>query len=222
MSESVAIFVYPIYQLRYEVFPIFGGRHIGFFTSAHIAQYSYCYIWVSHLRNTGKALVISILSHLQAELWRISGLTASILDVWLPHTSHSVRIAIFEFLILENKGMAVGILILSQLLAEICGSSGLSAIFDLWLPVCQETDIRSARWDICSNKSLDTRTVDFCPISVSYVSLKRYQTCHSIGSKFYFVHLILSPCQSATEDHMIMFTYSFCRELRTKSENSWL
>ena len=39
----------------------------------------------------------------------ISGLAAAILDFWLPLTSYSVFIAIFEFLILENMGASVGL-----------------------------------------------------------------------------------------------------------------
>ena len=30
--------------------------------------------------------------------------------------------------------------------------------------------------------------------------------------RLYFVNLSLSPCQSAVDDHVIMFKYSFCRE----------
>ena len=133
-----------------------------------------------HPRKHGIAVGISIRSHLQAELWGISGFTAVILDFWLPLTSHSVCLAVFEFLILENMGRAVGSFILSQLPPEIYDCSGLStAIFNLRLPVCQEAHIRSARYDPCSRKSLNIRTVNFCPILVFYMTLKLYQTCHS-------------------------------------------
>ena len=121
-----------------------------------------------------EAVAIPIQFRLPAAMWDISGLAAAILDFWLPLTSHSVRLAVFEFLILENMGIAVWILILSQLPPEICDSSGLSAaIFNLrlkFLYFCMH--IRSASWDTCSTKSINIRTVDFCPILVFYMTLK--------------------------------------------------
>ena len=147
----------------------FGGRHTGFLTSAHIAQCSYCYIWVSlaHPRKHGYSRwnFNSISSTNRHMMY----LVAAILDFWLPLTLHSVCIAIFkcliELLILENVDIAVGILILSRLPADICGSSCLSAaIFNLWLPICQEAHIRSARWDTCSSTSPDTKRL-ICVLS---------------------------------------------------------
>ena len=178
-SEAVAIFFFPYtsWDLRYFRF---GGRYFGFLTSAHIAKCCFAIFEFLILENMGIVVGISIVSPLQAELWGISGLAAAILDYWLPLTSHSVFIAIFELLILKKTCIAVGILILHQLQAEICSSSGFStAIFNLRLPVCQEAHIRSVRWDPWSSKSLNTRMVNFSLILVFYTSLKLYQTCHS-------------------------------------------
>ena len=67
----------------------------------------------------------------------ISGFTAAIFYFWLPLTPHSVRIAVFEFHIIENMGIiAVEITIISHLQAEIWDISGFTAaILDFWLPL---------------------------------------------------------------------------------------
>ena len=159
----------------------FGDRHIGLLTSANIVQCSYSYIWVPHSRkHRYSRWNFNSISSISWGMRIYFRFYSRHIWFWLPLTSHSVRIAVFEFLIIENMGIAVGILILSQLPPEICDSSGLSAaIFNLQLPVCQEAHICSARWDPCYRKSLDIRTVDFCPILVFEMTSKLFQTCHS-------------------------------------------
>ena len=169
-SEAVAFLYFPSTSWYIRCFR-FSGRQIAFLTSTHVSQCSFWYIWVPYPRNHG---------YCHRNFNSISSKSRVMRYFRFSLTSHSVRFAMFAILILENMGIAVGILILFQLPAKICGSSGLSAaIFNLRLPVCREAHIHSARWGPCSSKSLDTRSVDFCTILVFYSSLKLYQTCHS-------------------------------------------
>ena len=169
-SEAVAIFVSAIYQLRYEVFPVWRPSY-WLLTSVHIAQCLYCYIWVPHPWKHGYSR------------WNFNP---------VPTNSWDKRY------------------------------SSLSAtIFNLWLPVCQEAHIRSARWDSCFRKSLDTRTVDFCPILVFYMSLKLYQTCHSIFDYILFCSpkFVAMPASGGwSRDHVQILILSDIY-IRTQSEN---
>jgi len=63
----------------------------------------------------GIAFEMLILSDLKAEIESISGLVASMLNFWLPVTSHVFQRDIFKLFILENLSLAIGISILYQL-----------------------------------------------------------------------------------------------------------
>ena len=102
----------------------------------------------------GIAVRISISSHLQAsyEIFPVGRPPIRHIGILTSaHIAQCLHCYILEFFFLENMGIAVGILILSQLCiavgililsqlqAEICGSLGLSAaIFNLRLPVRQQ------------------------------------------------------------------------------------
>ena len=150
---------FQFYRLQAEVWAIFGLAAAILDFWLPLTSHNVCTAILEFLvlENMRLAVRISILFHLQAGMWGTSGFAAAIFDYWLPLTPHSIRITIFEFLILENMDIAAGILILLQ--AEICGSCGLSAaIFNLWLPVCQKAHIHSARWYTCFSKSPDSIT----------------------------------------------------------------
>ena len=133
--------------------------HILDYGSAYVAQCLWCYIWD---RKRGNYISISFTSRDMA-FTRFWGR-----HIWFMTYDHTVQcsFALLEFLILNNMGFAFGILILS------------AAIFNFRLPVCRK--VQMARSDACSSKSLDTRTVDFCPISIISMSLELHQTYHSL------------------------------------------
>ena len=116
----------------------------------------------------------------------------------------------FEFLTLENMAKAVGMLTLSQRQAEICG-----------IPVCPPPsllcDFRCARKNIYTQQreilvSASRQTQEWLIVLLSYfLDEFKAQSNRSLIFEVNFILFTLSPYQSAADNHVIMFKYSFCR-----------
>ena len=67
------------------------------------------------------AVVTALISSLQAEIGVLRDLTTAILDFGLPVTCHSISTITVRKPVPINTGIAVGISLISSLIAEICG-----------------------------------------------------------------------------------------------------